>query len=68
MIYVELLVKKFTSVLDLSRVKISDHYFADVAESADALASGRVTTRNINMHYGDPISGSFIYIIMILVC
>ena len=40
MINVELLVKKSTSVLDLSRVKISDHYIADVAESADALASG----------------------------
>ena len=36
----EQLVKKSTSVLDLSRVKISDHYIADVAESADALASG----------------------------
>ena len=36
----ELLVKRSTSVLDLSRVKISDHYIADVAESADALASG----------------------------
>ena len=36
----ELLVKKSTSVLDLSRVKNSDHYIADVAESADALASG----------------------------
>lgn len=40
MIYVEQLVKKSTSVLDLSRIKISDHYIADVAESADALASG----------------------------
>lgn len=40
LIYVELLVKKSTSVLDLNRVKISDHYIADVAESADALASG----------------------------
>ena len=40
----ELLVKKSTSVLDLSRVKFSDHYIADVAESADALASGCVTT------------------------
>ena len=40
LIYVELLVKKSTSVLDLSRVKNSDHYIADVAESADALASG----------------------------
>ena len=40
----ELLVKKSTSVLDLSRVKISDYYIADVAESADALASGYVTT------------------------
>ena len=44
LIYVELLVKKSTSVLDLSRVKISDHCIADVAESADALASGCVTT------------------------
>lgn len=47
MINVELLVKESTSVLDLSRVKISDHYIADVAESADALALGCVTIGNI---------------------
>ena len=45
----EQLVKKSTSVLDLSRVKISDHCIADVAESADALASGYVTTVHLKI-------------------
>ena len=60
MIYVEQLVKKSTSVLDLSRVKISDHCIADVAESADALASGYVTTVHLKIILVETGSSPFI--------